>query len=149
MSTYRVLLIILRTRQTTLDRWTCRWESPGHRWLGSIATRQELRQPKLQGEYYKLYNNYMLYHSYKLMSPTNHMSSTHHMPSTHHISPAHQDPSRAQCRIVWLAYSCQRDVIDSIIDSLRNWLVYWLIHWFIHLFIHWRIHSTRAHRTYV
>ena len=149
MSTYRVLLIILRTRQTTVDRWACRWESPGRRWLGSIATRQELRQPKLHGEYYKPYNNYMLYHSYKLMSPTNHMSSTHHMPSTHHISPVHQDPSRAQCRIVCLAYSCQRDVIDSSIDSLRNWLVYWLIHWFIHLFIHWRIHSTPAHRTYV
>ena len=83
------------------------------------------------------------------MSPTNHMSSTHHVPSTPHISPAHQDPSRAQCRIVCLAYSCQRGTVDSLINSLRNWLVYLLIHWIIHLCSHWRIQSTRAHRTCV
>ena len=91
----------------------------------------------------------VLYHSYKLMPPTNHMSSTHHTPSTHHISPVHQDPSRAQCRIACLAYSCQRDVIDSSIDSWIDALIAYFIDSFIDLFNHWRIHSVRAHRTHL
>ena len=60
--------------QTTLDRWTCRWESPGHRWVGSIATRLQHRQPKLHWEYSRLYNHCVLYHSHKLMSNVVHQS---------------------------------------------------------------------------
>ena len=111
MSTYRVLSILPRTKQHSIGGHaagslpdTAGWDRSQR---GKISGSQSC-----MGNIVRLYH--IIYHSYKLMSSTNPMSSTHHVPSTHHISPAHQDPSRAQGRIVCLPYSCWRELPPRI-----------------------------------